>query len=997
MTTQARPRPDGADTAGPALPQRVHRPAPWVRTRLRTAPMAALLTAALAFVTVLLATALPRAQDRGEDAALREYLRGRGATATSLLAVASPRQPNEQRTADLDAVAGKLAARTGETARLTAGGPVYGARSAKPRVLNNPGLAQPPPEGEAPRLDLLYLHGLGEHARLVEGRWPDGAGPAGAAALDAPIPIALAKSAADTIGITLGTVLDTSPSATGAVRAVVVGLYTANDPKDPYWADLGCPAEACQGRTTGKLPALFWQTAGVVGGDALPRLAEWGRGMEDFWRLPVDTETLRADRLADTGHGLASLLTGPAAARLAVETGRPDLRITSRLPEFFAQAQARQAAAAPLAAIGPAGVAGVAAVVLCLAAALTADRRAAELRLLQSRGGSRRGLLLRMLGEGAVTVLPASVLAGGLALWLLPTPRWTPAVAAGLAATLLALLAFPLRAAMLWGAGANAASGGAGAAEGPSLTGRRRLVGELAVLAVTVAAVVEVRRRGVTPPGEGLDPLLVAAPLLLALTGGLLLARLQPALVGALARVAGRRPGLIGFLGLARAARGTGGRPRPSVLPLLALMLAVTTAGFGATVLDAVDTARLRAARLTVGADVSVLAPLGGPLPPAFVTAAAALPGVTAAVPVWSDTEAFVLGTDAGSTRVTVVAADPETYAKLARTVGRGEFDPAVLAGGAGSGDTPVPALFSTELVRKTGTTGTYRVRLPGGGELQAAVVGTVDGAPTVAGSGRAVVVLPIGPATAKAAELGRVNQWFAVGDVDPERLRQLVRDIAPSAAASGQGASAAATAPATPTAATATTATAATATPTASATEAPAAPAATGGAGGTGGYLVRSSATIAADLAADPLQRSAGRLFWAAVLGAAGFALLAVLLTLLRAAPERAALLARLRTMGLRPRQGLALILAEALPQTLVAAVGGGLVAFAAVALLGPALDLSALVGADVPAGLPPAVLPVLTQTLGLAALVTAGVLAEAAVSGRRQITTELRVGDQR
>lgn len=67
-------------------------------------------------------------------------------------------------------------------------------------------------------------------------------------------------------------------------------------------------------------------------------------------------------------------------------------------------------------------------------------------------------------------------------------------------------------------------------------------------------------------------------------------------------------------------------------------------------------------------------------------------------------------------------------------------------------------------------------------------------------------------------------------------------------------------------------------------------------------GYVVHTSATREAELADDPLQKSAGRLFWASVIGAAGFALLAVLLTLLRAAPERVALLARLRTMGLRP-----------------------------------------------------------------------------------------------
>ncbi|MFD0345560.1 hypothetical protein ACFQ0M_04640 [Kitasatospora aburaviensis] len=79
------------------------------------------------------------------------------------------------------------------------------------------------------------------------------------------------------------------------------------------------------------------------------------------------------------------------------------------------------------------------------------------------------------------------------------------------------------------------------------------------------------------------------------------------------------------------------------------------------------------------------------------------------------------------------------------------------------------------------------------------------------------------------------------------------------------------------------------------------------------------------------------------------------------------------------------------------MAAVGGGVTALAAVYLLGPAIDLSALVGAPVRTGLEPAVLPVLGQVLLLAALVSAGVLAEAFIAGRRQITTELRVGDQR
>ncbi|MGW6914161.1 hypothetical protein ACWGB8_10105 [Kitasatospora sp. NPDC054939] len=940
-------------------PERRHRPAPWVRTRLRSAPLAALLAAALAFGTVFLATALPRALDRGADAALREFLHDRGASATGLLATATPRSLGDLDPAGLDRTARELSARVGETFRVD-GSPVHGARAMRPRPLINPGLASP--DEVPPELRLIHLQGVDRHARIVEGRWP-GADPTAPPAIPGnpgaagtpnadgpvPIPVALAKDAADTIRIKLGDVLQTSLGVQPA-SAVVVGLYTADDPDEPYWTDLSCSTRACLFRTTGKLPANFWATTAVVGADAMPRLAEWGGGMETFWRIPVDTGDLRADQLTEKSAGLAALLTGRVAVELSAATNRPDLRIISRLPEFLDQARVRQAAAAPLAAVGPAGVAGVAAVVLCLAAALGADRRTAELRLLQARGGSRRGVLARLLGEGAVTVLPAAALATALALWLLPTPRWTAAVSAALATTLLALLAFPARAAVLW-AGPRPA------------TPRRRLVAELAVLAVTAAAALTVRRRGVNPAGEGVDLLLVTAPLLLALSGALLLARVQPLLVGVLARAAGRRRGAVGFLGLARAARGSGTRTRPSVLPMVALMLAVTTAGFGATVLDAVESARLHAARLTVGADAAVHSALGAPLPSAFTTAAAALPGVRAAAPVWTDSEAFLLGTSTGSTRVTVVVADPEPYAEIARTVGRGEFDPAALKGAGADG--VIPALFSTDLAAKAGGAGTFRLRLANGAELETAPAARTAGTPLLQGTDRAVVVLPKGPVEARLPELGSPNVWLATGPVEQTRLEQLVRE---TATAGPGGTGGAAPAPA-PTAATA----------------------------GPGGHLVRTSAAVVAELAGDPLQRSAGRLFWASVLGAGGFALLAVLLTLLRAAPERVALLARLRTMGLRPRQGLALILAEALPQTLVAAVGGGLAALAAVALLGPAVDLSTLVGAEVPTGLSPALLPVLLQTAGLAALVTAGVLGEAALSGRRQISTELRVGDQR
>ncbi|MFF3620686.1 hypothetical protein [Streptomyces sp. NPDC002467] len=924
--------PGSGPAASPSRPAG-HRPAPWVRTRLRAAPLSALLGAALVFVTVLLAAGLPRAVDRGADQALRSFLRAQGPAPTSLFA-STGSQGGPQTPQELDSALAALRARTGGAFRLAASGPVHGAYGVKPTELANPELTRI--EGPDPRLTLAYLPEVTAHATLVAGRWPTGA-----VADDAPVPVALSRAASETLKAPIGTVLQSKASLAGPQRAEVVGLYDAHDAADVYWTDVPCMAHACEKRTTTVPPLAYWQTDAVVGAEGIDRIAGWGEGIQYFWRLPVDTDALRSDRLPATAKEVASFVAGPTSTGLSRTIGRPDLRIVSRLPELFTQAQARERGAAPLAAIGPAGVAGVAVVVFALAAALGGDRRAAELRLLLARGGSRRSIVLRLLGEGAVTVLPAAAAAAWLALALLPTPRAAASLVAASAVTLIALLALPVRAFVLL--------------SGPRTPRpRRRLVGEFLVVAATAAAVYEVRTRGVAPAGAGLDPLLVAAPLLLALCGGLLLARLQPPLVGALARAAGRGPGLVGFLGLARAARGgpagaTGGRGRPSVLPLIALLLAVTTGGFGATVLGAVDASRLQVARDAVGGDAQLSSPYGTALPRELLDAVAALPGARKATSVWVDDNAFgYFGR--GTNHVSVVVVDPESYAELSRTLGRGRFDPAALSA-KGAGDA-VPALFSRDLLGQKGQSGpadTEAFRLwAGGEEIRIGVAGTFDGpTPALPGVGVATLILPAGPTTAVIPKAAQPNRWLAVGGIDGDRLEEAVARTVPAETA--------------------------------------------------GKYLVRTSAAKVAELSGDPLQHSAVRLFWASVAGAAGFAVLAVLLTLMRAAPDRAALLARLRTMGLQPRRGVALILAETWPQALVAALGGGLVAAAAVLLLGPAVDLSSLVGAKVPTGLGPAASPVLTQALGIAALVTAAVLAEASISGRRQITTELRAGDQR
>ncbi|WP_327411965.1 hypothetical protein [Streptomyces sp. NBC_01233] len=952
--------PSEATPPSAAAPRSGPRPAPWVRTRLRAAPLGTLLAAALAFVAVLLAAALPRAQDRGADQALRSFLEGSGQSDTSLQ-VTAPAPMSGQSAEALDGTLKSLLSHTGNTFRVDPDAVVHGTRTTKRQPLLNPELSRPhrlPPE-----MSLLYFKQAQEHVKLVEGRWPsDTPRPAGAAAYDPPLQVALSQQAADTINARVGSVLKSTPLIDGTPSVEVVGLYSVTDETEDFWVNQDCLPRACK-KFVGE--SYLWEADALIGAGDLNRMDLWGHNAEDFWRLPVEVGRLRADRLDATKEEIASYVAGPTAAAIAIETRRERIRTTSWLPELFKQAHDRRQAAAPLALIGPAGVGGVAFVVLCLAGALAADRRDAELRLLLARGGSRAGIVGRLLGEGAVTVLPAAAAATALAVLLLPTPRLAPALLSAAVVALLALLAFPVRAAVLL--------------TPPRPAGRwRRPVAELLVVIATAAAVVEVRRRGVAPAGSDPDPLLIAAPLLLALCGGLLLARLQPVVTGWLARAAGRRSGLVGFLGLARAARGSGaggtnarGRTGPSVLPMVALLLAITTGGFGAAVLDSVDANRLGVARLAVGADAAISAFGKASLPDGLAKAAGELPGVRTSVPLWIDHDSSVLGTTQRSTQISVIIAEPAAYAELSRVLGCGSFDPALLAaGGSQSADAPVPALFSAGLARLAGP-GTYTLQPGNGRELKVRVAGVIDCTPARPARDAATVILPAGPATALIGA-DRPNQWLGLGSVDGDRLRALVRAALPPAPSTNQ-----AQAPA------------------------PAPAAGQGPAAGTQPadevYPVRTSAEAVAELGADPLQRSAQRLFWASVAGAAGFALLAVLLTLMRTVPERAALLAWLRTMGLRRRQGVALILAESLPQTLAATLGGALVAAAAVGLLGPAMDLSTLVGAGVPTGVRLTAGPVLTQALGLAALVAAAVLVEAATSGRRQITTELRAGDQR
>jgi putative ABC transport system permease protein len=159
------------------------------------------------------------------------------------------------------------------------------------------------------------------------------------------------------------------------------------------------------------------------------------------------------------------------------------------------------------------------------------------------------------------------------------------------------------------------------------------------------------------------------------------------------------------------------------------------------------------------------------------------------------------------------------------------------------------------------------------------------------------------------------------------------------------------------------------------------------------GGHAL-SRADVVHDRRSAPLNAGLVALDWAVAgtllaLGLLGFALAAA-----ASAPERWETLARLRTLGLRPRDAQRVAGAELLPPVLVAAICGPLLALLLVKLTFGPLALHTLTGqAADPAPLVPWWLLGLVALLLLATLV-AVVATESAVRRRRRLSEVLRVG---
>lgn len=927
--------------------------APWVRTRLRTAPGAAVALLLLTLATSFLAAVLPRAMDGYAAAALRHGLATAPPERSAVELTDTPWQDDTG--AGGDPVAPAVMAERYE--RIVAALPAplradhaesaYGVRTGSPLAAGDPWI--PELDGGRTVFTLSAQHGVDRHAVLRAGRLPkvaDGPVTPDTRAVEAAVTTATAR----TLAIRPGAVVHLPVPGSGGPLAVrVTGIVEPVRPDGSYWAFEPVLRTPTRLLKPGPVPQPYWHGALLLPPGAAPVLRSTGPDSETYWRIAADPAGLGARDAEALRNAVASVEDGPVRARLG-EVFSPDLFVESGLDDVLLGVERTLAALDPVVAVAAFGVAGVAGVVLLMAGGLVAARRQDELALLRARGGSVAGVAGRLLGETAVPVLPATAAGGALAFAAVPEGRALPSLLAAVTVAVAACGALPLRAAV---AHRRVGVHGERADTGRAKRSRGRTVAELTVLALAVAAVAALRRDGGASPeggtaGDGTggaaagggDLLASAAPLLVALIAALLLVRLYPPPLRFAARAAARRRGPVAFLALARAGRAGGA----ATLPLLALLVALTTAAFGGAVLTGIADARDRASLAAVGADARVE---DDPLPAGAANAVRKVPGVTDVAAVNRSYDLDLRERDTGGIgSVTLLAVEPEAYARLTARTGLGAFAADAVRAPAGTGASAVlPAVASPGVAA-----------LLGGDAVR---IGPAEAPFTV----RVGAVREVTPGAAAGGEFLVVDAAGLPGGADSPPTTLLVSGSSLSGTALKAAASAAGAAKAD----------------------------------------VTLRATVRAGFTDSPAQRGAERIYTAAVAAGAGYAVLALLLALLQAAPERAALLVRLRTMGLTRRQGRRLLVLESLPQALLAAGGGALTGWVAIGLLGPGIDLAApaLAGRGEGAATGP-VAPVadpwslLLSALAVVVLAVA-VAAATARPATRRTTTELRAGDTR
>ena len=442
------------------------------------------------------------------------------------------------------------------------------------------------PEALGPTSPFTDVHLMAEpdalvHLQIAEGAWPSAWSGSG------PIEITLSEDAAATMEWPIGerrTIL----TATAPLELVLTATVRAADPDDPRWLHLPTALTATvfdDGNRRPVATSAAWIDPGTWEVLDPP-------GTVVVW-YPGDAAGAADVDVAQLLPAIRAIVTSPlplgpgGAVRVSLDSG-----LVTALGTAVGRTEATRAILA-VAAVGPVVVAFSLEV---LAAALMVRRRRLQLALLAARGAASAQLRRLLALEGALLGVPVSVLAAALGVFLVPSDAgWVPVALAVLAGAVpAAALALALPRHLL-------------AVGREDLDRRRRTLPMLAtealgvVLAAGAVTVLLVRGAG----AGALDPLAVAAPLLLTVALALIVVRLHPIPLALALRVQRRRRGATGLVGAARAVR----EPVAGTAAVLAMLVAVAIAVFSSVVLATVDRGAVVAAERMVGADIQISGP----------------------------------------------------------------------------------------------------------------------------------------------------------------------------------------------------------------------------------------------------------------------------------------------------------------------------------------------------------------------------------------------------
>ncbi len=790
-----------------------------------------------------------------------------------------------------------------------------------------------------PALEIAYRSALPAYAHLASGSLPDAVtqtrgDPAARRAPTATFQIAATPATAARFGLHIGSVISLGSYPAGTLLLKLTGIITPASPGAAFWqAD---PQLAAPSRPAAAGPPQIWSGGVFIGPGELASLQKLLANdvMQGQWFIPLNLHELTHAQLPRLLAALSALVasdpgSNTRAAALFQLPPTASSGLNGALSAFSSAGQAAAGIEALL--IVDEFIAVVILMLVC--ARLAAEAHHRELSLLRARGASTVQVAKRLLARTCVVTVPGIVLGAALALAVLPADDSTQAwLLAGLAA-LVALGSPAVIAAWTYRRTRPAQRGRVDTTVlRPS---RRRSVAEVTVLIVAAAAIVALRLRGT---GTGTDPYVSAAPVLVAVAAGLIVARLYPVPLRRLLPIASRQSGPVGFLGLARASRSRLG----AILPALALVVSLTLAVLGSMVLSSVASGQSAAAWQQVGADVMITEAGGGQVSTTAQQAIGAVPGVRHTAAIYTATSqgpfagALIVGSSAQP--VGLVVADPAQYAALAQQTPWPDFPAAALARGQGAG---IPVLLSSaaaarDLPAGAGGAGRGSLGLNIGGIRQPVrVAGTIGDTPAMPAGGQYVVV----PAWA-------ASRFPALSG--PDTLLA-----------------------------------------TGSAIDLPALRAAT--ARYLRGAQVTSRAQVLADLANSPAQLAAEQLYRVGVWIAVLLSIVAVLVSLAASAGSRTQLIERLTALGMAARQARAVALVELLPLLSVAVLGTLVSAAVLVLAVGPVLNLAVFTGASGQVPVRPD-LPMLLPVAGVIVLAIGVVAAQSAALLGRDVAAALR-----